>query len=87
MHGGWSSNPNERINLFTKPAEGKFQVKTTRRGRRLAGLFLYRNAAQINEPGAFQIEKPRFRFARRIPGDLAVFSLGRTVAITDNGFS
>jgi len=30
MHGGWSSNPNERINPFTKPAEGKFQVKDDR---------------------------------------------------------
>jgi hypothetical protein len=53
MHGGWSSNPNERINPFTKPAEGKFQVKEDRARSAACGLFLYWNARQINEPKAF----------------------------------
>lgn len=69
----WEDSPS------TKPDDGKFRVKGTAHGKLPAALFLYRNAPQGNEAGAF-------RRLRYVPASPKLFSLGRTVAITDNVF-
>jgi hypothetical protein len=78
---GWSSNPNERICLHTKPESGKFRVKERWKRRVACHLSLYRKLRQINEAG-------HFRHSRGVPAGLRLFfrlfSLGRTAAITDN---
>jgi len=61
------------------PIESKFRVKGSEAGRR-PQCFVHRNAPRINEGLGFVL-------TGHVPAGFKLFSLGRTVVITDNACS